>query len=46
MGSGEVEPADNILGVVSLFAEDEHSQKFKEMLEIINSVRTATKDAK
>jgi hypothetical protein len=46
MGSGQVQPADNMLGVVSLFADEADSKEFKAMVKIINSLKVKPGDAK
>jgi len=46
MGSGEVQPADNLLGAVSLFADEADSKEFKAMIEIINSLKVRPRDTK
>ncbi len=46
MGSGEVQPGNDILGVVSLFADDAQSEEFKAMIKIINSLKLRVKEAK
>ena len=46
MGSGEVQPADNLLGVVSLFADDADGIELKAMIKIINSLKVKPRDAK
>lgn len=38
IGSGEVQPGDNMLGVVSIFADDANGKEFKDMIKIINSL--------
>jgi hypothetical protein len=39
MGSGLVQPADNMLAVVSLFADEADGIEFKAMIKIINSLK-------
>ena len=46
MGSGEVQPADNILGAVSLFADEADGIELKAMIKIIDSLKVKPKDAK
>lgn len=46
MGSGEVQPADNMLAVVSLFSDEADGLEFKAMIKIINSLKVKPKDAK
>ena len=46
MGSGQVQPADNVLGVVSLFADEADGVEMKTMLKIINSLKVKPSDAK
>lgn len=46
MGSGQVQPADNLVGVVSLFADEADGLEMKEMLNIINSLKVSRSDAK
>lgn len=38
MGSGQIQPADNLMGVVSLFADEADGLEMKMMLKIINSL--------
>jgi len=45
MGSGEVQPADNMLGVVSLFADNADGPELKAMIKIIDSLKVKPKDA-
>ena len=46
MGSGVVQPADNMLGVVSLFADEADGEELKAMIKIIDSIKVKLKDAK
>jgi hypothetical protein len=46
MGSGEVQPGDNLIGVVSLFADEADGEEMKSMVKIINSLKVRPKDAK
>jgi len=46
MGSGQVQPADNVVGVVSLFADDADGVELKAMTKIINSLNVKTRGAK
>ena len=46
MGSGEVQPADNMLGAVSLFADEVDGIELKAMIKIINSLKVRPRDAK
>ena len=46
MGSGQVQPGDNMVGVVSLFADDAEGSEMKTMLKIINSLKVTPKAAK
>jgi len=46
MGSGQVQPADNLVGVVSLFADEADGEEMQAMLKIINSLKVRPKDAK
>jgi hypothetical protein len=46
MGNGQVQPADNLVGVVSLFANKADSVEMKTMLEIIKSLSVKPSDAK
>jgi len=46
MGSGVVQPADNMLGVVSLFADEADGEELKAMIKIIDSLKVKPKDAK
>lgn len=46
MGSGQVQPADNLVGVVSLFADEADGGEMQAMLKIINSLKVRPKDAK
>lgn len=46
MGSGQVQPGDNMLGVVSLFADEADGKEIKAMVTIINSLKVKPKDAK
>ena len=39
MGSGEVQPSKDMLGAVSLFADDADGEDFKTMVKIINSLK-------
>jgi hypothetical protein len=45
MGSGQVQPNEDMLGVVSLFADDAAGQEFKVMVNIINSLKVTQRDA-
>jgi hypothetical protein len=45
-GSGEVQPSEDLLGVVSLFADDATGKEFEAMVNIINSLKVTPKDAK
>lgn len=45
MGSGQIQPNEDILGVVSLFADDATGPEFKVMLKIINSLKVAPGNA-
>lgn len=44
--SGQVQPAADTLGVVSLFADEAEGKEFKAMIQIINSLQLKPKDAK
>jgi hypothetical protein len=46
MGSGEIQPADNVVGVVSLFADEADGAELKAMIKIIDSLKVNLKDAK
>ena len=46
MGSGVVQPADNMLGVVSLFADEADGEELKAMIKIIDSLKMKLKVAK
>jgi len=46
MGGGQVQPADDLVGVVSLFADEADGEEMKAMLKIINSLKLRLKDAK
>jgi hypothetical protein len=46
MGSGVVQPAENMMGSVSLFADKPDSMEFKAMIRIINSIKVKPSDAK
>ena len=46
IASGEVQPADNMLGVVSLFADEADGIELKAMIKIINSLGVKPRDAK
>ncbi len=46
LGSGQVQPAADTLGVVSLFADEADGKEFKAMIQIINSLQLKAKDAK
>ena len=46
MGSGQVQPADNVVGVVSLFADEGDGVEMKAMLKIINSLKVKPRNAK
>ncbi|EEF62535.1 hypothetical protein [Pedosphaera parvula] len=46
MGSGQVQPGDNMLGVVSLFADEADGKDFQAMLKIINSLKVKPANAK
>jgi hypothetical protein len=46
MGSGEVQPGDNMVGAVSLLADEADGPEFKAMVKIINSLKIKPKDAK
>jgi hypothetical protein len=45
MGSGQVQPANNVVGVVSLFADEAEGPEMQAMLKIINSLNVKPKDA-
>jgi hypothetical protein len=45
MGSGQIKPNEDMLGVVSLFADDAAGQEFKVMVKIINSLKVIQRDA-
>jgi hypothetical protein len=44
MGSGQIQPNEDMLGVVSLFADDAAGQEFKVMVKIINSLKVTQRD--
>jgi hypothetical protein len=46
MGSGEVQPADSMLGAVSFFADEADGMELKAMIKIINSLKVKPRDAK
>jgi len=46
MASGQVQPVDNVVGVVSLFADDADGAEFKAMTKIINSLNVKPRRAK
>lgn len=46
MGSGQVQPADNLVGVVSLFADQADGEDMQTMLKIINSLKVKLSSAK
>jgi len=46
MGSGEVQPADNMVGAVSLFADEADGIELKAMMKIINTLNVTPRDAK
>lgn len=46
MGSGEVQPGDDLLGVVSLFADEADGKELKAMIKLINSLKVKPRDAK
>jgi len=46
MVSGEIQPADNVVGVVSLFADEADGAELKAMIKIIDSLKVNLKDAK
>ena len=43
MGSGKIQLSEEVVGVVSLFADDVDGPEFKTMLAIINSVELKVK---
>jgi hypothetical protein len=45
MGSGQIQPNEDMLGVVSMFADDVAGKEFKAMVNIINSLKVTPKDA-
>jgi hypothetical protein len=45
MGSGQIQPSEDMLGVVSLFADDAAGKEFKAMVNIINSLKVTPRDA-
>lgn len=45
MGSGQVQPSEDMVGVVSLFADDAAGKEFKAMVNIINSLKVTPRDA-
>ena len=46
MGSGQVQPVDNLVGVVSLFADEADGEEMKAMVRIINSLKVKPSAAK
>ncbi|MDB6029576.1 MAG: hypothetical protein JWM68_5799 [Verrucomicrobiales bacterium] len=46
MGSGQVQPVDNVRGVVSLFADEPDGMEMKAMIKIINSLKAKPSNAK
>ena len=46
MGSGQLQPSEDMVGVVSLFADDAESEEFTAMVSIINSLKVTPKDEK
>ena len=44
MGSGQLQPSEDMVGVVSLFADDAESEEFTAMVSIINSLKVTPKD--
>ena len=46
LATGQVQPGANLLGVVSLFADDADGAELKAMIEIINSLRLRPKGSK
>jgi hypothetical protein len=46
IGSGQVQPVDNLVGVMSLFADEADGVEMKTMLKIINSLKVRPKDPK
>jgi hypothetical protein len=46
MGSGEVQPADNMRGVVTIFADDADGKEFNTMVNVINSLTVKPKETK
>jgi len=46
MGSGEIQPADNMLGVVTLFADEADGEELKAMVKIINSLKVKPRAGK
>ena len=45
MGSGQIQPNEDMLGVVSMFGDDAAGKEFKAMVNIINSLKVTPKDA-
>ena len=45
MGSGQIQPNEDMLGVVSLFADDGAGKEFEAMVNIINSLKVTPRDA-
>lgn len=45
MGSGQIQPNEDMLGVVSMFADDVGGKEFRAMVNIINSLKVTPKDA-
>ncbi|MFN7141150.1 MAG: hypothetical protein ACK4UN_17615 [Limisphaerales bacterium] len=46
MAGGQVQPGDDLIGVVSLLADDADGLEMKAMLKIINSLKVTPRDAK
>jgi hypothetical protein len=46
IGVGEVQPSENLLGALSLFADDAEGKEFKAMLGMVNSMKVTPKAAK
>lgn len=46
MGSGQVQPSEGVVGVVSLFADEADGKDLKAMVRIINSLKVKLSDAK
>jgi hypothetical protein len=46
LASGEVQPADNMVGVVSLFADEADGPEMEAMFKMINSLKVTPKDAR